>query len=82
MLLQAIDDRLLVGIAIAVLARVDVDGLETCLAGARQTGRLAAIGNHHCDVRIELAVRDRVDDRLEIGAPARNEDPDAARGGS
>ena len=67
---QKIRHRPIVGIAIGVIARVDVNGLDAGIARALQSGRVSAIGDHDRNRRVDAAGGDGVDDRLEIAAAA------------
>ena len=70
--------------AVEILARrepamVDDHRLDSVTARALESLRVGAIRDHDADFGFEFAAHDRVDDRLQIGAVAGNQDAEFDR---
>src|SRR5262249_28044981 len=74
-------DRAIVRVAIGIRPRTEVDRFDAGFAGAQERRRLGAVRDDGRDGRVEPAVCNRVDDRLEIAAAPGDEhgDPSAHR---
>jgi hypothetical protein len=57
------------------------DGLDACGPGARESGRVRAIGDDDGDLRVQPSVRDGVDQRLQVAPPPGDEHRDPPVGG-
>jgi len=62
---------------VAEVPRVDGERLDACSPGAVQRCRPLPIGDHDDDLSRIVGSRRRIQERLEIGAPARDQDPHA-----
>ena len=71
---EQMDECGVVRVSVGILAGVDVDRLDARVAGATEPGDVGAVGDHHCNHRLEPAVRDGVDDRLQVRAAAGDQD--------
>ena len=67
-------ERLVVGVAVGILAWVDVDRLDARVTRATEPGGVGAVGDHHGNPGVEPAVPDGVDDRLQVRTAAGDED--------
>ena len=72
--LQRLDDRAVVARTIDGQAGVQIDGLDTCLAGPQKAGRVRTIRDDHRNPGLELTLPNRLDDRLEIAPPSGDQD--------
>jgi hypothetical protein len=76
--LKNLNYRAIVGIPVLVITWQNGDGLDSSLARTLQAGGLRSIRDDDGNRGVKTAVRDRIDDRLEIGASARDENTKAS----
>ena len=75
---EELDDCRVVRRTIGIVAWIEAERLDAGLARAQQTRRVRTIRDDDRNRRVEIAGGDRVDDRLEIRSPSRDEDCEAA----
>ena len=73
-------NRAIVGVAVRVVVRVQPERVDPRVAGALQPRRFAAIRDDDRDRRLQRAGRDRVDDRLQVAPPARDQHGNSGSG--
>ena len=73
---EQIDDRLIVGFAAGKRFVIEHFSANAVFLRARQTVGVRFVAQHDLDLRVELFRLDRIDDRLQIGAAAGNQNAD------
>ena len=79
---EQIDQRAVVGVAVRIVARVEVDRLDARVTCAAEARGVVAVGDHHGNRRVEPAVTNGVDDRLHVRAAAGDQDGQPRKKGS
>ena len=71
---EFLDDRAFVRIAVGVVLRSQMDGVDAGLAGPYQARGSGPIRDDDRHGGVEMPAGDRVEDRLKVAAPAGDED--------
>ena len=68
-----LDDGAIVRVAIGVVRRIKMYGLDAGVAGPRKARGIRAIGHNDRDLSIEPSSGNRVEDRLQVAAASRDQ---------